>query len=224
MGMSIPKRGSQHWLQVAINRHPDLVQRALQRSGAIGRQRTVTWHSPLKGDGFKEYRDQPALTLAGLRHLSGRALKDFWPARGPVWDAIGTASDGTPIFVEAKAHIPEAASPGSRATPESMLLIQRSLEEARRAYAPRASADWHRVFYQYANRLAYHYFLRELNGVQAALVFLYFTNATEMQGPASELEWKGAVRLIHSVLGIPADLKSFGVFEAFVDVSELRDR
>jgi len=80
------------------------------------------------------------------------------------------------------------------------------------------------VFDQYANRLAHHYFLRKLNGVQAALVFLYFTNATEMQGPTSELEWKGAVRLIHSVLGIPADLKSFGVFEAFVDVSDLHDR
>jgi hypothetical protein len=219
--MSIPKRGSQHWLQIAINRHPDLVQRALQRSGAIERQLTVTWHSPLKGDGFKEYRDQPALTLAGLRYLSGRALKDFWPARGPVWDAIGTASDGTPVFVEAKAHIPEAASSGSRATPESMLLIQRSLSEARRSYAPRTSADWHGVFYQYANRLSHHYFLRKLNGIQAVMVFMYFTNAVDMQGPTSELEWKGAIRLIHAVLGIPADLRAFGVFEVFIDVREL---
>ena len=219
--MGIPRRGSQHWLQIAINRHPDLVQRALQRSGAIERPLTVAWHSPHKGDGYKEYRDQPALTLAGLRYLSGRALKDFWPARGPVWDAIGTASDGTPIFVEAKAHIPEAASPGSRANQESMLLIQQSLAEARRFYAPKASADWHGVFYQYANRLAHHYFLRKLNGIQAVMVFMYFTNAADMHGSTSELEWKGAIRLIHAVLGIPADLRASGVFEVFIDVREL---
>jgi len=34
-----------------------------------------------------------------------------------LWDAIGRTSDGVAVFVEAKAHIPEAASPDARDLP-----------------------------------------------------------------------------------------------------------
>ena len=65
-----------------------------------------------------------------------------------MWDAIGRTSDGVAIFVEAKAHIPEAASPGTRASPESLKLISSSLEEARHWYAPKANANWTDTFYR----------------------------------------------------------------------------
>jgi hypothetical protein len=39
----------------------------------------------------------------------------------------------------------------------------------------------------------------------------------------SEEEWHGAVRLIHAVLGLPKDLKHFGVFDAFLDTRLLHD-
>lgn len=149
-------------------------------------------------------------------------LDEFWPARGPVWDATGVTSEGYPIFVEAKAHIPEAASPPSRASEPSLKIIERSLVEARRWYAPRAKANWSGLFYQYANRLAHHYFLRRVNGLPSILVFVYFVNADDMKGPTSEAEWKGAIRLIHASLGLPASLESQGVFDSFVDVRRLR--
>ncbi len=76
---------------------------------------------------------------------------------------------------------------------------------------------WSELFYQYANRLAFQFFLREKNQIASRLVFLYFTNATDVDGPATEEEWHGAIRLIHAVLGLPPDLKSFGVYEAFLD-------
>jgi hypothetical protein len=140
-----------------------------------------------------------------------------------VWDAIGVTSEGSPLFIEAKAHIPEAASPATKAAPESRKLIKESLDAARRFYAPRASADWSRVFYQYANRLAHQHFLREVNGIKSTLVFLYFLNADDMLGPASEEEWQGASHLIHAVLGIPKDLTAHGVFDAFLDTRLLQD-
>src|SRR4029078_11196556 len=145
-----------------------------------------------------------ALKKAGVEALPVRALSDFWPARGPVWDAIGRTTEGVAIFVEAKAHIPEAASPGTRASPTSLELISRSLEEARRWYAPKASASWTGTFYQYANRLAHHYFLREVNKVPTKLVFVYFTHDPDMTGPENESEWHGAIRLLHAALGLPA--------------------
>jgi hypothetical protein len=84
-------------------------------------------------------------------------------------------------------------------------------------YTRRATATWSNLFYQYGNRLAHHYFLSKLNGIPSTLVFLYFVNADDMLGPMSEEEWSGAVRLIHAALGLPKDLKCYGVFDAFLD-------
>ena len=215
--------GSQRWIQIAVNRRPEVLLRSLRRSGAVSTNGTVTWGSPLEAEGFRQYRDGVALTKAGIQKLPIRALREFWPPRGPVWDAIGTTSDGRAIFVEAKAHIPEAASPACQASEGSVPLILQSLEEARRAYAPKATAMWSGLFYQYANRLAHHYLVNRVNRVPSALVFLYFVNAQDMRGPTSACEWKGASRLLHAALGLPAHLDAHGVFDAYLDVRQLAD-
>lgn len=221
--MTFALAGSQRWLQVAVNRKPELLLSALRRCEAIGPRVSVTWQSPLEAEGFCEYRDGKALEKAGISNLK-IPLEKFWPARGPVWDALGITSDGHPLFIEAKAHIPEAASPPSKASsPTSIELIGKSLGEARRYYAPNATATWSNLFYQYANRLAHHYFLNQVNGLSSILVFLYFVNADDMLGPMSEEEWHGAVRLIHAVLGLPKDLKPYRVFDAFLDARLLQD-
>ncbi len=153
--------GSQRWLQVAVNRKPQLLLSALQRSGAVGPGPSITWHSPLEADDFREYRDGRALAKAGITDLK-KPLEQFWPSRRPVWDALGTTPEvkDHALFIEAKAHISETASPATRASATSRELIERSLGEARRFYAPRATAIWSNLFYQYANRLAHQYFLR----------------------------------------------------------------
>ena len=214
--------GSQRWLQVAVNRRPQLLESALRRCGAIGQRSSVTWKSPLEGDAFREYRDNAALAKVGLADLK-KPLNEFWPARGPVWDALGVTSEQSTLFLEAKAHISETASNATKASAKSLELIDQSLAEARRFYAPRAKTNWRNLFYQYANRLAHHFFLTHLNGLSSTLVFLYFLNADDMLGPMSEEEWHGAIRLIHAVLGLPKDLRSRGVFDAFLDARLLQD-
>jgi len=216
------RAGSQRWLQIAVNRKPELLLGALRRSGAITHGVSVDWYSPLEDDDFREYQGASAIAKAKIGDLKQK-LDSFWPARGPVWDAIGMTSDGSPVFVEAKAHIPEAASPSTKASSVSRALIDRSLVAARKFYAPRATAIWTNLFYQYANRLAHQYFLNHVNGIPSILVFLYFLNADDMLGPMSEEEWYGAVRLIHAVLGVPKDLKRHGVFDVFLDARLLQD-
>jgi len=102
-----------------------------------------------------------------------------------------------------------------------MQLIEQSLERARKFYSPRSTSLWSGTFYQYANRLAYQYYLRELNQIPSILIFLDFINAEEMDGPSSELEWKGATRLLHAVLGLPANLEKHGVYHAYIDARQL---
>jgi hypothetical protein len=129
-------RGSQRWLQMAVNRHPELLNAALATAMGVPADDTITWASPLAADGYAEYRDGEALRRVGITDLPKRPLKEFWPARGPLWDGLARTASGRAIFVEAKAHIPEAASPGTKASPDSLVLIERSLEEARPLYVP----------------------------------------------------------------------------------------
>ena len=209
--------GSQRWLQIAVHRSPSLLDEALRQAGAIDADDSVVWKSPLRSNNFVEYRDSEVLRCLGVDRLPNRSLADFWPRRGPVWDALGRTEKGRIVLVEAKAHIPEAASPPSQASEGSLELIRASLAEARRHYAPKAKADWSGSLYQYANRLAFQYLFAKLNGLDSRLVFLDFYNAADVAGPESEAEWRGATRLIHALLGLPADLTKHGVFHAYVN-------
>ena len=42
--------------------------------------------------------------------LEGKKLKDFWPPRGPQWDALGRIFKTAYFLVEAKAHVTELIS------------------------------------------------------------------------------------------------------------------
>ncbi len=216
--------GSQQLLRIAVNSRPQLLHASLRRSGAVGRREELQWVSPLKEDKHREYRDAKALTKLQMTGRLSTPLSSFWPARGPVWDALGLAAGGRPVLVEAKAHIPEMLGSGTRATPKSLAVIERSLLNSRRFLAPKSKAPWTGLLYQYANRLAYQYYMRRLNEIESSLVFLCFTNAVDMDGPTSEGEWHGAIRLAHAALGLPADLSRFGVFHAFLDAKHLADR
>lgn len=216
------ERGSQRWLQIAVNRAPQLLLEAMRRAGAVDGDEEVRWKSPLKRDGFREYRDAAVLRCLGVQTLLKRSMESFWPARGPVWDALATTSKGRLLFLEAKAHIAEAASPATAATGQSLQLISASLAEARRYYAPRASKDWTGLLYQYANRLAFQYLFSAVNGLDSRLLFLNFCNASDVGGPESEQEWHGAMKLIHAMLGIQDDLRGRGVFHVYADMRPLQ--
>ena len=215
--------GSQRLLQRAVNLRPELLRSALRKSGTLGRREDVHWVSPLAKDEFREYRDLTAVRKLGLQESLAVPLNKFWPNPGAVWDALGTTDSDRPVLVEAKAHIPEAASPGTKASPQSRELIERSLAAARQYFAPRSKAPWSGTFYQYANRIAHQYWLRKLNRIESAPVFIDFTNAVDVDGPTSEAEWRGATRLVHAILGLPPNLEAHGVYHAYVDARHLSD-
>jgi hypothetical protein len=214
-------QGSQYFLRSAVNKKPELLRSALRESGALGRWEDVEWFYPLIKGKYKEFRDGAAVHALDCENAIHTPLAHFWPSRGPVWDALGTSGEQRPILIEAKAHIAEAVSRISASSESSIKLIGKGLALARKRYTKKSHADWTAPFYQYANRLAYQFWLREQNGIQSSLVFLYFVNATQMRGPATKLEWQSVIRLIHGVLGLPADLAHFGVYDAFLDTRQL---
>lgn len=194
--------------------HPGL-ERML--SNAVGEpDAEVDWRSPL-APSYSEARAGRVFELLG-RQPDRRALREYWPSRGPVWDALEVVGRQY-VLIEAKAHIPELISSGTKATDkQSLATIAASLERTRRSLAARSRVDWTQSpFFQYANRLSFLQFLREDNEIPAHLVFIYFTNDAVMGGPSTADEWRGALRLMDTSLGIGEHRLSPFVHKLFVD-------
>jgi hypothetical protein len=213
-------KGSHRWLQVAVNEKPELLNQPLRRSLGVSEDVAIEWLFPVLKHNYWEYRDKACLAQLGVE-LESRALSDFWPARGPMWDDLARTADGQVLLVEAKAHLPELISPRCKASEPALKRIQASLREVQNDLAPRSNTDWSGIFYQYANRLAHLHLLRTQNKVKAHLVFVYFLNAGDVFGPATREGWLEAIRLVEGYLGVHKHKLSRYVHKLFVDVPEL---
>lgn len=206
------EKGSLRWIQ-AIARPNSIASNAIRTVLDLPASVTIDWRSPREDDAYAEYRDADFLSVVGLDRLRSD-LQAFWPNMGPQWDALGVASDGKVILVEAKAHAREMASTCG-AGPDSLKLIARALDATKHRYGAPADRDWLRGYYQYANRLAHLQFLRDRN-VDAHLVFMYFLGDTDMRGPDSKEEWASAIDDCHIALGIAGERQLAGIHEVFV--------
>jgi hypothetical protein len=203
-------RGSLRWIQRLVNEFPHVLQQGI----GVG---PITWYSPRSDDQWSEYRDQAFLDRLGLT-LPQRPLADFWPANGPQWDALGRATAGNVILVEAKAHVPEILSTPSQATPDNLEKIRASLHETATALGAIPGTDWTLRFYQYANRLAHAHLLQDLNGIGTRLVFLYLIGDQDMHGPQSRREWEAAIMVLKEALGLRGRVPNY-VKDVFIEVT-----
>lgn len=215
-------RGSQKWLQLAVNQHVSTLNRVVAGALQIEQDTTIEWVSPLEDDEFAEYRDSAFLGRLGI-DLQLVPLKSFWPRGGPCWDALGRLDTASPILVEAKAHVGELDSAPCQAEGKSLEKIRAAFAEIQTFFGADSGSDWCSRFYQYANRLAHIYLLRELNGLDAHLVFLHFVNDVDMGGPTSISEWDTALGVVHEALGMRAPTLGDGIVHAFMDVSMMQE-
>jgi hypothetical protein len=179
----------------------------------------LEWLSPLEGDAFSEYSDAAFLDRLGIS-LDKRALSDFWPHGGPVWDGLARTVGGEPVLVEAKAHVPEMFSSCGAKALGSVAKIRAALDETRGHLGADTRHDWMTGFYQYANRLAHAHLLNELNDVTSHLVFINFYGDADVHGPELPAEWSAATVVLHEALGISGKVPRY-VRHVHVDVSQL---
>ncbi|NMQ06847.1 hypothetical protein E4Q08_17125 [Candidatus Accumulibacter phosphatis] len=194
---------SEHWLRVAVNQYEVVLNQRVQTALGIDATDTIEWLSPVRSDDFAEYFDQEFVDRLGLGELDV-PLNDFWPKSGPRWDGLARTKSGKLILVEAKAYIEEAVDYKSKAGADSKARISKALATAKAAFRATADANWEEPLYQYANRLAHLYYLRELNKRDAYLLFVYFANAPDVPNPCTSAHWEGAIRLAEKCLGLGA--------------------
>jgi len=214
------EKGSQKWIQLLVNSFPQIIDDKLKKAFKFDNGENIRWLSPLSTDEFAEYSDWDFLNVLNLK-LGKRSLETFWPTRGgPQWDALAKTSRDRVILVEAKSHINEVDSPRTAASDSSLKLIHASLNETKQALNIESKTDWSTCFYQYTNRLAFLYFLRK-NDILAYLINIYFINDVIQDGPKSEEEWLGAIKLLKKHLGVKRHKLSPYMADIFINVKEL---
>jgi hypothetical protein len=131
-----------------------------------------------------------------LKGYSAR-LKEFWPERGPCWDAFATVEGIDPpgvVLVEAKSHASELLATCKAKSAASRARIEASLARTKQRLGVDLQGDWMRCCYQAANRYAHLVFLRDL-GVLAWLVNVYFLNDKHFaDAPRAEEKWQVALK------------------------------
>jgi hypothetical protein len=213
-------KGSERWIRRMVNEFSSEFAVKVQMQSNIEVGDGIDWRSPLSQDNHAEYRDKDFLQLLDLSPIR-RALEEFWPARGPQWDALGVTNKGEPVLVEAKGNLKELVSSASQASPKPMALIEKSLAETKEYLSINHDIPWTGRLYQYANRIAHLYYLRVINQIPAHLLFVYFIGDTDVDGPNTIEEWHAAITVAKTVLEIPKrnKLTEF-IGEVFIDVRE----
>lgn len=212
-------KGSLKWIQVLIDQFPAILDNEICKQYGLS-PNSIEWLSPLKSDEFAEYKDGAFLELLGLSAYKDD-LRNFWPDRGPQWDALGRFSDKGPyILLEAKANISEVQSKCSASSEVSKELIKKSLGRTQDFLNCSSENDWMKDYYQYANRLAHLYFLKEQCGIDARMVFLYFVN-DETHIPTSQAKWNEAIDDQKMVMGLNEHNLQRYIAEVFVDIKDL---
>jgi len=212
--------GSLKDLQVAINVKKKYLDAKISK--VIGKQLKIDWRSPLQSDDYAEYRDGDFLRRLGILNKMKYPLINFWPDYGPQWDALGVSDDEI-IVVEAKANIPEMVSSGTGAkNSQSINKIRNFLGEVKKYLNIDNGIDWTGIFYQYVNRIAHLYYLREKNQIKAHLLFIYFINDVIVNGPKTKSEWLGAIQTMECYLGLDKKhkLRKY-IHDIFIDVNDL---
>jgi len=212
-------KGSQKHLQRLVNHPTDPLGNRIGQLLNFELDENFIWKSPVASDEYAEYNDEDFVRKLGLQNaIKLDPLIDFWPTRGPHWDALAQTNKKRKFPVEAKSHIGELAST-CEAKPVSYRKIQEALNTTKVYSGSQVLNDWCAEYYQYANRLAHLYWLREVKKADAHLVFIYFVNDSQMNGPTSKEEWEKELAIIYTYLGVSSSLMSAHIHNLFFDVA-----
>ena len=195
-------KGSQRWIQYLINDAPHVLNKKINDhfSGC----KNIEWLSPRKEDDYAEYRDNDFFKKLSIRPIPKWSC--FWPRNGPQWDAFGRCKDGTIILIEAKSHVGELTSNNRAKSDLSISMINEAFNQTKKYYNVSSEKNWNSEYYQYANRIAAHYFLNEKLKKSAKLVFLYFANDKTIDSPLSPEGWGKVIQSVNNQLGLSSSM------------------
>ncbi len=165
------KKGSKYWMDVCVETP------ALKEAIDKALRDNLTWKSPLCSEKYREYELKQREDILGLSRNELKEKFSFWPSRQPQWDGIAVGNHGKRLYIfEAKAHLSELKS-NCQASPQSELLIDKSMREVHDKYYSNADfSKWKHGYYQMANRLVFLHKLKDMELVDYTEIKLVFLN------------------------------------------------
>ena len=130
---------------------------------------------------------------------------------------IGENRDSQVILIEAKANVPELKSPGTKAKLLSKDLIQKSLLEVKQYLEISKGVDWSSTYYQYTNRIAHLFYLREKCKIPAYLINIYFVN-DQSHIATEKKQFEIALKGLKDHLGVSSHKLENFTMEAFINL------
>jgi hypothetical protein len=205
--------GSQLQTQLWVNRRAEQLDTELRATIPGLDNASLDWRSPLESDSFNEYKDGAFLKAVDLTEHAA-SLKEFWPARGPVWDALSVVElNGTTgvLLGEGKSYPGELYGSGTKAGPASRLRIEKALKLTQNWLGiDQPMDDWCGPLYQTANRLAHLYWLNEVVGIRAWFVHLLYLDDAHSNFATSQQTWQTELAKADKTLGLPEHVPGAG--------------
>jgi hypothetical protein len=198
------KKGSQRQIQTYVNEKRFALNLAVARVLAQHKVSAteIDWVSPLADERYSEYRDSEFLERVGLAQFKEK-LSDFWPRRGPSWDALARIEGGC-VLVEAKSHVSEIGCGGCKASHKSRPAIIDAFRATKPWLGASADADWMGRYYQCANRYAHLYFLTQIAQIRAFMVNVYFID--DPNSRTTREAWDPAIAAVKQGLGLSSEV------------------
>ena len=209
-------RGSLKCIQDLVNDKPEYLNSIIIQNFNELANEKIIWLSPLKSEDYAEYKDQSFLNAVGA-NSNNLKLHDFWPKGGPQWDALAKTETAKVILIEAKANVPELKSPGTKAKLLSKDLIQKSLLEVKQYLEISKGVDWSSTYYQYTNRIAHLFYLREKCKIPAYLINIYFVN-DQSHIATEKKQFEIALKGLKDHLGVSSHKLENFMMEAFINL------
>ncbi len=211
-------KGSKYWMDTCVEN----AELRKKLNNLVGQE--LEWICPLPEENFREYELNQLKDLFGMSADEMKTAFSFWPSRQPQWDgiAIGESNNIRTLYIiEAKAHTTEMIST-CKASPKSVILIEKSLREIHDKYYADADFDmWMYGYYQLANRLTFYHKLKEMNLFafdDIKLVLLNFVNDKTYRSTDKDTWEKFMQAAFRNVT--KRENPPEGVMELFLDVGD----
>jgi hypothetical protein len=210
-------------MQLYVNRYPTHLDSAIKAASGLSGQ--LQWVSPIRADGYKEYKDAAFLRELGLTRLA-IPLCQFWPASGPRWDGLARVDNSDPlvvVLIEAKNYPREVRGGGCKAaeTNGARRQIKEALQVAGAELGIQDTNGWMGPLYQYANRLAHVAFLRR-HGVEAFMINVCFYGDPHPARNTSEQAWRDAADDLKKEIGFAGATPSW-LADVFLPAADKAD-
>ena len=219
-------KGSRKWMQHIVNEHPEVINQLLGVE--------LEWISPLKEENYQEYQLRSPIVVDKIwktNKLKADFHNDFWPSKGrnPEWDGIAMSNDTLYLF-EAKSHKSEVKGSNNVTNVLIKRTLKKTYEICLASNAEMNASAWEKLYYQYANRLAFLCHFKEniernqLPIKKVVMVFLDFVNdKMGKDSPTNKEEWMKYYETIHKELNVDTKkLESFGVKHLHIDVEKFQ--